>query len=301
MERVKIILNPVAGRGYGAQVEALLRDLLIEQRVKFELQKTEYPGHATSLAERAARDGYDLIVAAGGDGTTNEVINGLVGLSNNGRHFSLGLLPVGAGCDFAYNVGIPTDLPGACRRLVTGKPRPVDLCQVTVDESASIYFSNSVNIGFGGIVVQEMSKKENARGLAPYLSAVFKAAFRSQPPRVMIEAGEQRLDLSAVMICIANGAREGGRFLVAPEAEPDDGAFDMCVVQETSRLNMLALVPQFMSGKHTDHKMVTMGRAGHISVSSKDGLIAHMDGELLCMQARKLDFDILHHEITVRC
>ena len=297
-----MILNPIAGKGYGAQVEPVLRDLLKEQRLKFDLEKTEYPGHATSMAERAARDGYDLIVAAGGDGTTNEVVNGLVGLSNNGRYFSLGLLPIGPGSDFAHNVGIPADLPGACRRLVTGEPHPVDLCMVTVDESASVYFANVVNIGFGGIVVQETIKREEeASGLALYLPAVFKAIFRSKPPRVTIEAGEQHLDLSALMICIANGAREGGRFLSAPEAKPDDGAFDMCVVQETNFLNMLTLVPQFRSGKHTEHKLVTMGRANHISVSSKDGLIAHMDGEVLCMQARKLDFDILHHELIVRC
>jgi len=301
LERVKIILNPVAGKGHGARVEPEVRDLLLRERLKFDLVRTEYPGHATSLAERAVHDGFDLIVAAGGDGTTNEVVNGLVGISHDGRDFALGVLPVGYGCGFASNVGIPSDLPAACERLARGQTRPVDMCQVTVDESASIYFSNTVNVGFGGIVVQETSKMKRARGFAPCLPAVLKAVFRSQSPRVTIAIGSEEMALPATMICIANGAREGGGFLCAPDAKPDDGAFDMCVVRETSRLNMLMLVPQFITGAHTKRRAVTMSRASHISIASEDNLIAHMDGELLCSQAHKLDFDILHHALKVRC
>lgn len=301
MGPIKIILNPIAGRGYGARSEPDLRRFLDAAGVDFDLQLTERPGHATELAKVAARDGFELIVAAGGDGTTNEVVNGLLAASEGGSTRPLGVIPVGSGSDFANNVGVPANLEEACRRLSQGQNRAVDVCRVTVDEEAPFFFDNTVNIGFGGIVTLEARKVKWVRGMALYLPVVLKTIFLSQATRVTIEYDNQTLEADSSMICVGNGPREGGGFFCTPGARPDDGLLDMCVVQDIGRLRMLRLVPRFMNGSHAHSDGVTMAQAKHIVVSSEDDLVAHADGEMLCTEAHRIEFDVVPSRLQVRC
>ncbi len=300
MEPIKIILNPIAGRGYGARSEPALRRFLSAEGVEFDLSLTEWPGHAVELAQQAAREGFGTIVAAGGDGTTHEVVNGLM-TAQDGVAGTLGVIPVGSGSDFAHAVGIPLDLKGACQRLAHGRTRIVDACRVTVDDHPPLYFDNTVNVGFGGTVAYEASKIKWVRGLALYLPVVLKTVFFSQAPRVTIVYGSQKLELAALMVCIANGPREGGGFLSAPDAQLDDGLFDLCIAHEIGKMAMLALVPRFMDGSHVGHEAVEMARAGRVVISSPDDLIAHVDGEVLCTQAHRIEFEVLPQRLRVLC
>jgi diacylglycerol kinase family enzyme len=104
-----------------------------------------------------------------------------------------------------------------------------------------------------------------------------------------------------VMVCVANGPREGGGFFCAPNAQPDDGLLDLCIVREISRVAMLGLVPHFMNGTHVDHEPVTMGRAQQVTISSPDDLVAHVDGEMLCTDAHRIEFELLPGRLRVRC
>jgi diacylglycerol kinase (ATP) len=302
MEPIKVILNPIAGRGYGAKIEPELRRLLEAEGVNFDLVRTTRPWHAAELAEEAARGGFKTVVAAGGDGTSNEVVNGLMAAQDDGAAAAMGVIPIGSGSDFANTVGVPPDLRAACQRLAHGRVRVVDVCQVTLAGQASRYFDNTVNIGFGGVVTREARKFKRLRGIALYLPVVLKTVFLYyEAPTVTIEYDGQELTLPAVMISIANGSREGGGFYVAPQALPDDGLLDLCIVREISQFDMLRLIPHFMKGTHTDHEPVTMIRARQVSVSSPDDLIAHMDGEMLCTEAHRIEFGICPGRLQVRC
>jgi len=298
---IKIILNPIAGRGYGARSELALRQFLNEEGLDFDLALTERPGHAVELAQQAARDGFEIIVAAGGDGTTHEAVNGLMAVAGDGVAGTLGVIPLGSGSDFAHTMGIPPNLKDACQRLAHGQTRIVDVCRVTVDDRPPRYFDNTVNVGFGGIVTYKALKVKWVRGMALYLPVVLKTVFLSQPPQITIEYDDQKLELPAIMVCVANGPREGGGFFSAPEARPDDGLLDLCIVREIGRLAMLSLVPRFMDGSHVDHKAITMARAKWVVISSPDDLIAHADGEMLCTAAHRLEFEILPHRLQVQC
>lgn len=299
---IKVILNPVAGRGYGSKVEPELRRLLTAEGLDYELERTSGPLHATELAARASRDGHEIVVAAGGDGTTNEVMNGLMADAGEGEAGTLGIIPIGSGSDFANTVGVPPGLQDACRRLASGKVRLVDVGRVAVDGRSPCYFDNTVNVGFGGRVTLEARKVKRLRGMALYLPVVLKTIFLYyRAPRVSIELDDRALTLPAVMICVANGPREGGGFFVAPEARPDDGLFDLCITRQISRLKMLALVPHFMKGTHVDREPVTMDRARRITLTSPDELIAHADGEMLCTAAHRIDFEILPRRLRVWC
>lgn len=300
MRSAKVILNPAAGRGYGAKVEPKVRRLLAEEGFDFDLVRTKGPWHATDLAERAARDGFQTIVAAGGDGTANEVINGLMAIAEDEAVPALGVIPAGSGSDFANAIGVPTDLREACRRLAVGQTKTIDLGRVTVDDGRPRYFGNVVGVGFDGAVLIETLKMKRLRGLALYLPAVLKTVFLNfEAPLTTIEYDDQRMVLSALMVSVTNGPREGGGFLVAPDAEPDDGLFDLCIAREADRLTILRLVPRFLSGTHVDHELVTMARARRVTISSPEGLVAHVDGEVLCTDARRIECEILPAQLRV--
>ena len=306
MRPIKIILNPVAGRGYGARAEPELRRLLELDGVDFELVHTSRPWHAAELAEQAANDGFGIVVAAGGDGTTHEVVNGLMAAADNGRggESMLGVIPIGSGSDFAYAVGIPPDLPGACQRLARGQLRRVDVGRITMPGPPfhSRYFDNSINIGFGGVVTVEALKIRYLRGTPLYLLAVLKTVFLYHKARlVTIEYDEQEMTLSALMICVANGPREGGGFFTAPQAQNDDGLFDICITHEVSQLGILTLIPHFMKGTHVDREPIDMARARRVVISSPDDLIAHVDGEILGTDMHKMEFELFPQRLRVWC
>jgi YegS/Rv2252/BmrU family lipid kinase len=301
MGAIKVILNPVAGRGYGGRAEPELREWLKAEGVEFDLVRTARPGHAAELAEQAVNDGFGTVVAAGGDGTSNEVLNGLMAAAQDGRTAVMGFLPLGSGCDFANTMGISGDLRAACRKLAGEQTRMMDVGRVTIPGRFSSYFGNFVGIGFDAVVTRETRKVKWLRGMALYLPVVLKTVFLYyKAPRVKIEYDGQELSLPALMICVTNGPREGGGFFVAPEARPDDGLFDLCAAREVPQLQILRLIPRFMNGSHVNHEAVTMSRARHVVVSSPDSLVAHMDGEVICEDAQRIECEILPGRLQVR-
>ncbi len=304
MRSIKIILNPTAGRGYGARAEPELRRLLAQEGVDFDLVRTTRPWHAAELAEEAAYDGVGTVVAAGGDGTTHEVVNGLMTAAENGRATEtlLGVIPIGSGSDFANTVGIPPDLPGACHRLASGQVRQVDVGRVTLPGPPyhSRYFDNSTNVGFGGVVTIEARKIGFLRGTPLYLLAVLKALIlHHNPIQATIEYDDQEVTLSSLMITVSNGPREGGGFYVSPDAKPDDGLFDLCITHEVNQLQMLGLIPHFLKGTHPALKPIDMARAKRVTISSPDDLIAHVDGEILCTDSHRIEFELLPAKLRV--
>jgi YegS/Rv2252/BmrU family lipid kinase len=302
MQPTKIILNPVAGRGRGARVEPELRRYLEAEGFGFDLVRTARRGHASELAEQAVRDGFELVVAAGGDGTAHEVVNGLMTTSGGREAGTLGIIPIGSGSDFAHTAGVPTDLRAACHRLAHGQVRVVDVGRITMPGRATRYFDNTLGIGFDGVVTVEAVKVKWLRGLALYLPVVLKTVFLSlKIPRVTIEYDGEEMALRALMVCVANGPREGGGFFVAPQAQLDDGLFDLCITREVSRLAMLGLIPHFMQGTHVGQEPVTMTRARRVTISSPDDLVAHVDGEVLCTDGHQITCEILPHRLRVWC
>ncbi|MEJ2732964.1 MAG: diacylglycerol kinase family lipid kinase [Anaerolineae bacterium] len=302
MKRMKVILNPIAGRGRGARVESELRRYLEAERIDFDLVHTARPWHAVELAEQAVGDGFEIVVAAGGDGTMHEVVNGLMAASGGGETGTLGIIPIGSGSDFAYTVGVPPNLQAACHRLAHGQVRIMDVGQITMPGRSVRYFDNTLGIGFDGVVTVEALKVKWLRGLALYLPVVLKTVFLSlKVPRATIEYDGQTLALPALMICVANGPREGGGFLVAPQAQPDDGLFDLCIAREVGRLGQLGLIPHFIKGTHVGLEPVTMARAKRVTISSPDDLVAHVDGEVLCTDGHRIECKVLPRRLRVWC
>ena len=294
MARIKVILNPNAGRGYARQLSPLIARELAALGADFDLVHTTGPGHAIELTRRALDDAFDTIVAVGGDGTSHEVVNGLMGQANGAPAGVLGCIPAGSGNDFAVMNGTPEDLSAACRQIVEGRTQLVDVGVITVDDQVVRYFDNAVGIGFDGLVVLETRRHKRLRGMALYLPVVLKTVFVTMhPPRVRIEYDGQIIEQTALMVVVCNGRREGGSFLVAPEASSNDGLFDLVVVETMSKLQMLAFIPRFMAGTHIADRRVQVKRAREIAVTSEDPLAYHVDGEILSLDAHRIEARML--------
>jgi len=300
MGRIKVIVNPIAGRGASGKAVPALHKHLTAQGLDYDLVCTKAPRQAIHLAEQALADGYETVVAVGGDGTANEVLNGMMRYSKGERIGTMAAIPTGSGSDFANMQGMPTQLDQACARLAQGKPHWVDVGIVTDSQGRSTYFGNTVGIGFDGVVTKEALGVRYLRGLALYLPVVLKTVFVSmKPPHVVIEYDDQRLEQTSLMITVCIGRREGGGFIVAPNAKNDDGLFDVCVAGTLPKLQILGMIPHFMKGTHVDKEPVTMLRTDRLTVTSEDDLIAHMDGEILCTTEHRLQFSILPRRLQV--
>jgi YegS/Rv2252/BmrU family lipid kinase len=300
-----VIVNPLAGRGFGRRALPKLHKLLSEHGLDYDLVTTHWSSEAIELARQAVLDGYDTVVAAGGDGTYHEVVNGMLAASDGDVVGHLGVLPMGSGSDLAYSVGVSPDLERACAQLAQGQTKLVDVGRVIVD-GVSRYFDNTVGIGFDGVVTEECRKFKLLRGMALYLPVVLKTVFVSfAPPRLTIEyenEGQmQRLEKTSLMATVCNGPREGGGFLVAPQAENDDGLFDLCLADNLPRLQILGMIPHFIKGTHVDKPAVTMLRCTHVTITSPDDMIAHADGEMLCTAGHRIECEIMPQKVRVIC
>jgi len=305
MKKYKIIANPAAGGGTGKRAIPQVEHLLTKYRLDYDIVHTKRPWHAAQLAEEAALADCDVVVAVGGDGTANEVINGLMAAKLAGRHPSaMGVLSVGRGNDFAHGAGIPYDLEHACRVLAEDHRRTIDVGRVVGGiYPQGRYFGNCVGVGFDAIATIEVAKLPRLGGFLSFFIAVLKTIFLYyKAPLTTVEYDGQTLTQPSLMISIMNGQRLGGGFLMAPDAKGDDGLFDLCIAHEVSRARIFSLIPHFLRGTQATQQPITTGRAAHISIVALEGsLPAHTDGEILCIDGQRLEIDLLSRQIEVVC
>ncbi len=297
--KTKIILNPNAGQGHGAKVLPEIERHLHALGVPYDLVQTTAPHQADQLAVQAVAEGYTRVVAAGGDGTANEVVNGLMAARAAGHTPVLGVLPVGSGNDLAFALGISTDIAAACARLRDGSPRRIDIGKVTVD-GVPRFFDNGVGIGFDGEVVVDLAQGRTLSGFLMYLWSVFRVLFKGRWPLEMeIAIDGNRFRQPVTLITVANGSRAGGGFLLTPAARLDDGALDICYADGLSKLGVLNLLPRTINGSHVRQKSVTVTTGTNIEITVPDGAPAHIDGEVLCERGRHFKIEILKHQLMV--
>ena len=296
--KIKLILNPTANHGRSAQIASDLRPLAAEHKADW--SGTEYPGHAIELARLAGEQGYDLVVAVGGDGTVHEVVNGLMQVPREKRP-SLGIVPLGSGNDFAHILGIPDDPAEALQCSITGQPHSLDIGSLSDENNRLEYFNNTMGIGFDAVVNIYTRKITRIHGFMMYFIALITTIFRHYDALDLhVETDQETWDLNTLMLALGNGPREGGGFLVTPDAKYDDGILNYVTIRKISRLMMLRLVPEVMNGTHGRFKMVKMGTCHKMAVTSKQTLYVHCDGEVYAgfgTDIRKLAIEILPNAI----
>lgn len=272
--KTSIIYNPAAGSVKDRESIGEKLRQLSGARIYF----TEKEGDAIRFAENAIQQGQDLIVAAGGDGTLNEVINGIAPFADR---IQIGLVPLGTGNDFARTLALPNSIEDCINILETGKTRAIDLVRVTSDQVR--YFVNVSAGGFSGTVNEKLTPEiKKTWGPLAYLRSAA-AAFpelRSYRTTVVLD-DDPPLEADLYNAIIANGRFVAGGTEVAPEAAADDGLLDLILVLQKPMSEIALLIAQMLNGKHLGSDAVVFRRAKKILVRSNPGMWFNVDGELV--------------------
>jgi len=265
-----LIVNLIAGQGRCKAIFPKVRDELEKRDIEFDLHYTNEPLEATDVCRMGLDAGFTHVVAMGGDGTVNEVANGLVG-----RDGVLCVIPAGTGNDFIRVMGIPDDPFDALAVLTTGEERVIDLAQVDGDRC----LVNGLGIGIDAQVAQAVLKQERFRGKAAYVYAAVREALRFPAFPVTLTIEGWKLDLDCISVGVANGQFCGGGFRLAPRADVEDAMLDVSAIGDFPRLERIVRLPQARAGKHLDLPQVHYRQAEAVHVASPAKLVAHIDGE----------------------
>ncbi|GAB4292076.1 MAG: diacylglycerol kinase family lipid kinase [Coriobacteriia bacterium] len=291
--RTLVIANPAARHGETAPLVPVIEELL-ETTVEHETVLTERPGHAVELARSA--EGFDTVLAVGGDGTAHEVLNGLMARPAENRP-SMSIVPTGSGNDWRRTLGISEDLSTAVRQVLSGRHTAVD-----VGRCNDIYFANSIAIGLDARVTAkavEMKVTTGWSGLPLYLRSLFYVLFNefySHQVRIEYDSGPASTH-DIMLLAVTNGPTYGGGFFITPSAVPDDGLFDTCMIDKLSLVSALWRLPFVVVGKHTWMSQVHMARHTSVVLTADEPVAGQIDGEV--MLAERYEIEMLAGALDV--
>ena len=289
-----VIVNPAAGNGRAARALPWLRERL-EARNDARIEVTRGPRHAERLAADAEAAGHDRVIAVGGDGTVQEVVNGLL----DGRSSAtLGVVPLGRGNDFGRSLGLPGELGAAWRVAIGRGTRRIDAARATNGAGDSRWFASAGGIGFDAQVAAAMVRRRGWQaGRAGYLLTALDELRRFGNRRVQLALDGVGQESDVLLVAMANGPYYGGGMRIAPDARPDDGVLDVCVVGDISRLTALAELPNLYRGTHVRHPQVRMATAARIRAEGDGAALVHLDGEPF--GALPLDVELVPGRLSV--
>jgi diacylglycerol kinase (ATP) len=291
--KLKIILNPFANRwGCQAQIETLRR-LLAESNVSYDLAVTEAPEEAITIAENAVREGFDAIAAAGGDGTINEVINGILRATPQGPTIPFGIIPLGSANDFNRIAGLPETIEGALGVITAGHTRQIDAGKVN-----ERFFINNSAITMEPAVTMESWKIHRISGESRYLVALIRALAHLSAWQLDVQWDGGQFQGPAYLLSVCNSERTGG-FTMAPGAQIDDGLLDMVLLPQVPKHTFVYLLLQLLQGKHTTHDEVIFTRITKMSITSDPGTPVHADGEVFSTSETTFDYSVLPGKVTL--
>ena len=277
----ELIVNLTAGGGKPHKHLNTVLKYLKENGLNFKVCTTSHQGEAMELAQKAADNGAELIVSVGGDGTVNEIVNGIMKSKNDPP---LGIIPLGWANDFIKSTNIPSDIMEACKILVRGKIKKIDIGII----NEKIYFANICGVGFDAEVAQLANQMKSKHPNLHILSAfvyVFATVKKLLSPfschNVKIKFDGQEIHSKILFIAISNGKFYGGRFKITPEAIIDDGLFEICTVEEMGRLTYLMSIPKVFKGTHASIKGINFYRAKEVVIQSSEPILAQVSGEVI--------------------
>lgn len=280
----RLIVNPAAGAGKTARKWPQIMGYLKNIGLRFEHDLTEAPGHASELAKSAAEKGYELVVSVGGDGTINEIVNGLHDAGSIGD-VMLGIIGTGTGGDYIRTIGIPRHHEAACQRLLNPRKLIVDLGVVEYTSNGQMVerlFVNFAGMGFDAEVVKATTQRFKALGsVASYLMGLLSTFLFYQNREVSLELDGEKDNRRVCAVMMSNGKYGGGSMLVAPQADPMDGFLDVLIIGDLSKPDLLWSLPRIYRGTHLTHPKVTLKRAKEIYIRPRHPISLQADGELL--------------------
>ncbi|NLZ51766.1 MAG: diacylglycerol kinase family lipid kinase [Thermoanaerobacteraceae bacterium] len=262
------IVNPVAGRNNSVKI---WNDIKPHITYSYDFILTKAPGEATRIAQNAARQGFTRVVAVGGDGTVSEVVNGIVRTDTE-----LGIIPAGSGNDTVKTLEIPPNPIDALAVIKSGYSRKVDIGKY--DRG---YFINVAGAGFDAETLNTNKNITFLSGSLAYIASVLWTLIRYSPRKAKVKIDGKIYNRKLWLAVVANGQYFGGGIKISPDARIDDGLFDICLVGEISRLEIIKFLPKVFSGGHKDHKAFEVIRGKDVQIEFETATAAQVDGEII--------------------
>ena len=281
--RLVIIANPRAGQG---KVERHLPEIeraLTDARLAYRIVRTTHPGHATEAARQALESGDRYLVAAGGDGTVNEVLNGMLDDGAAAYDALLGIVAAGSGCDLIKSLGVPGDAVRASQHLLTDAVRHIDVGKVTFTDGGhevTRYFANIAEAGLGAAVVARTTKLPRSLGAAKYFCGFWLTLPAFHPAVVKLDADGSSFEWRAHNVVVANCQYYGGGMHISPKSQPDDGMLDV-LAMVGPKTDAFTMLPKIYKGTHLPHRDIAEARARTVRIDANPPLLIEADGEML--------------------
>lgn len=299
-----VVVNPAAGHGRAGRTWPLIARILDEAGVRYHWARTTVPGEGTALAARAAAEGYDPLIAVGGDGTTNEVVNAILAIPGGPEiRPRLGVISCGTGCDLVRTLGIPREARQAAAVLANGATRLIDAGRIVFHLPGGLhrtrFFVNIADAGLGGETADRVNRTSKILGgfISFFWGALATVArYRNKKVHLSID-GEPSYDLRLTIAVVANARYFAGGMFVAPNAVPDDSLLDLVTLNGVGRLSLVPLLIQVYRGRHLGHPRLLLRRCRTVTITSEEQVHVEADGELAGFLPAT--FDILPNAIRI--
>lgn len=315
MDKVHVIVNPFSARGKTRERWHLIREAIRSYFKEFRYVFTERPKQATQIVRELLKDGFDLIIGVGGDGTLNEISNGFFRDDSPERindDASLGIIPSGTGSDFIRFMRVPRDFKKSAENIKSSNKKKIDIGRISFtgprrnEERKDQYFINIADFGLGAEVIRNLSVSDPIkRGPLTYYKGLLKTIlhYRSKKVKLSIDGGPE-MERDLLIGAIANGRIFGGGMIIAPEAEIDDGYFDLVLVEDMKKFEIIRNSRRLYSGTIHTHPKVSVIKARSIRVrpaderNETDGVSVEYDGEV--GEMLPAEFTVINRAINLR-
>lgn len=289
MSKVLAIINPISGTGSKKSIPDLLARAYAPLEHELLLTYTKAAGHAEELARRAAEEGYDHVIAVGGDGTVNEVARGLVGSKT-----ALAIVPKGSGNGLARALGLSMSTDRVIKQLASGRRITIDSCQMNGQP-----FFCTCGMGFDAAVSRSFAEA-STRGPVTYLRTMIDEyrGFKPETYRIILDEGERTIETEAFVLVVANASQYGNNAYIAPEADLSDGLLDLAIIRPFPVLEAALVLGDLMRGKLAGNKYYHTERVRNVRIERTSGGSVHLDGEPLVM-SEHIDVSLRPHSLEV--
>ena len=292
--KILLVYNPFAGHGRAKKILPEVEAEFTKHNIEFDLRLTDYPEHATEIMKDAKLKTYDAIIAAGGDGTLFEIINGYY-MNPVKKKLPLGILPIGTGNAVARDLELHVSKwKEAIEIIAQMKPRKVDVGKFT-SHGQSYYFLNILGLGFVADVTKT-AKSLKALGNISYSLGVLYQMLKLKSFKLKIELDGKLLERENTFVEVSNTTYTSN-FYMAPKAKIDDGLLDITLLNKLSRIGLLKAFPKVFTGEHVNLPVVETFTAKHIKITTDPPKVLTPDGELIGITP--VEIECLHHNIEI--
>lgn len=284
-----VIVNMNAGRGRCKEIMPKIKQYYKNKNEQHIIVTTEYPGHATELAADAVKKGATHIISVGGDGTLLEVIQDIYE-----EDVIIGAIPGGTGNDFVRSLGFSLDIDEFLEQFDKAVEKPVDLC---IGRDMAFLTLSAVGFVTDVLVHVENSRKSFLKGSLAFANAVFQSIRKLKAKELELYIDGKWITRKAVLVGVVNGPFTGGGMRFVPDAKIDDGFFDVFMVKDIGKIELLRVFPKVYKGTHTDHPAVEIIRCKEVKIKSKEPLTINYDGTVAGQTP--MDIKIAEHKLRV--